>query len=93
MINAKVAKQNVINYDIKRFEKVKMIVDGIIPVISKNIEYNSNHGLSSITLFIYNDIQFCDREIASGIFEKVLKDNGYTIIKNDWKNNSLTFKW
>jgi hypothetical protein len=53
----------------------------------------SKHGYKDITLYIYRDLPRDEREIAAGIIAKELKENGYTITKNDWDNDTLSFKW
>lgn len=96
MITAKEAKMNVINYEITLYDKIKIIVDDTLKAMSKSIEFHSQNGFDSLEFVPYNKSQFSSEkamQIASNIFEKTLKDNGFKIIRNDWKNNLLKITW
>ena len=93
MISAKEARENVINYEIERHQMISEKVAKLFPIISKNVEYMSKHGYKEITLYIYRDLPRDEREIAAKIIATELKENGYTITKNDWDNDTLSFKW
>ena len=93
MISAKEARENVINYEIERRQMISEKVTKLFPIISKNIEYLSKKGYHETTLYIYRDFLFDEKEIAAKIIATELKENGYTITKNDWDNDTLSFKW
>lgn len=93
MISAKEARENVINYKIERHQMISEKVAKLFPIISKNIEYLSKKGCHETTLYIYRDLPFDEKEIAAKIIATELKENGYTITKNDWDNDNLSFKW
>lgn len=93
MISAREARENVINYEIERRQMILEKVNKLFPIISKNIEYMSKKGYHEITLYIYRELPLDEKEIAAKIITTELKENGYTITKNDWDNDNLSFKW
>ena len=96
MIKASEAKANVINYEIALYNKVKVITDELLETMSKSIEFHSKNGLDSADFMPYGRSQFSTdktMQIASKIFEKAFKDNGFKIIRNDWANNTLKISW
>lgn len=96
MITASEAKANKIHFEIEQYNKVKQIADEILETISQGIEFHSNNGFDSAEFVPYDRSRFASYQslqTASEIFEQVLKDNGFKIIKNDWTNNILKVQW
>lgn len=96
MINATEARTNVINFEMEQYNNAKAIADEILDTMSQSIEFHSKNGLDTLEFAPYDRSRFTSYswlQTASDIFEKVLKENGYEIIKNDWINNSLKIKW
>lgn len=96
MITASEAKANKINFEIEQYNKIKMIADEILETIGKSIEFHSKNGFDSAEFVPYDKSRFVSYQAlqtASEIFEKVLKENGFEIVKNDWTNNILKVTW
>ena len=84
------------DYNVKFYNAVEITTNEVLESMSKAIEFSSKSGLSSATFMPYTNSRYpCDRakEIAKTIFEKVFKENGYTISENEISYNVLTIRW
>lgn len=96
MINAATAAQNVRNYEIERYNKIKELCNAALNEMDASIEYHSRNGFDSLDFTPYQRSRFTNdyaMQTAHDIFEKVFKENGYTIEHNDISLNSLKIKW
>lgn len=96
MIKASEAKANKIHFEIEQYNKVKQIADEILETIGKGIEFHSKNGFDSAEFVPYDRSRFVSYQslqTASEIFETVLKENGFEIVRNDWTNNILKVAW
>jgi hypothetical protein len=96
MIRAAEARANVNNYENEQYNKVKVVVYQILEGISKGVEFHSKTGLTEAEFVPFDRSQFNgyrELQLAQEIFESVLVNHGYKIIRNDWINNILKFSW
>jgi hypothetical protein len=96
MIKASEARTNTNNFEIEQYNKIKQVADEVLETIGKSIEFHSKNGFEVAEFVPYDRSRFTSYhslQVASEIFERVLKDNGYEIVKNDWTNNVLKVKW
>jgi len=96
MIKASEARDNIKKFEIEQYNKIKTMVEEALEVISTEIEFHSKNGLNTAEFVPYDASRFPSYrsvQIASEIFERILKDNGYEIITNDRANNILKIKW
>lgn len=96
MIKASEAKANKIHFEIEQYNKVKQVADEILETISNGIEFHSKNGFDSAEFVPYDRSRFVSDQslqTASEIFETVLKENGFKIVRNDWTNNILKVAW
>lgn len=96
MINAATAAQNVLNYKAERYHKIEALCNVALEEMEASIEYHSQHGISTLDFTPYQKSRFTGdyaMQTAHDIFEKVFKENGYTIEHNDISRNSLKIKW
>ena len=96
MINATTAAQNVINYEIERYHKIEELCNAALEEMGASIEYHSQRGIETLDFTPYQKSRFISdyaMQTAHDIFEKVFKENGYTVEHNDISRNSLKIKW
>jgi len=96
MISATEARANVIFHEHEIFNNVAIIADELLDTMSNSIEFHSQNGYESAEFMPYRDSRFSTdymMKTASEIFEKVFKENGYTVVVNDWQNNRLKIAW
>ena len=96
MIKATEARTNVINHEVEKYNQIKKIVDELLEAMSKSIEFHSKNGYESVDFMPYGNSRFpsdAAKITASGMFETILKDNGYEIIQHDWSQNILKVRW
>ena len=96
MISANEARSNVTEYEIYLYGLAEKKVNEIIPIISESIEFHSKNGFTEIEFTPYGISRFSSyrmMEIASTIFNQILKENGYKILVNDWEHNILKIRW
>ena len=96
MINAETAAKNVMDYNVKFYSAVEATTNEVLESMSKAIEFCSKGGLKSATFMPYTNSRYSNdraKQIAKTIFEKVFKENGYTISENEISYNVLTIEW
>lgn len=96
MISAATAAQNVLNYEIERYHKVEELCNAALEEMEASIEYHSRNGFSALDFTPYQKSRFTNNyamQTAHDIFEKVFKENGYTVEHNDISLNSLKITW
>lgn len=96
MISAAAAAQNVLNYEIERYHKVEELCNAALEEMEASIEYHSRNGFSTLDFTPYQKSRFTNNyamQTAHDIFEKVFKENGYTVEHNDISLNSLKITW
>lgn len=96
MITANEARANVMQYNLTVYEQVKIVADELLETMSKSIAFHSKSGFDYADFVPYGRSQFTSEkamQIASTIFERAFKDNGFKVIENDWARNVLKIKW
>lgn len=96
MINAREARQNVINKEMNDYRTAETRVIEFLDEMSDNIQFYSQNGITEIAFAPYIDSRFPDanlKELAKKIFDRILKQNGYTIMANSIEINILKVQW
>lgn len=96
MIKASEARINVINYENALYRQVAIKVNEVLETVSRSIEFHSQNGINTLEFMPYEISRFSswhNMEIAKEVFEKILKENGYTIILNNPNDNILKITW
>jgi len=96
MITAQEAKKNVELYEVALYQKT---LDGAmtqLDTMSTIIEFHSKNGKRQIVFTPYDKSRFPSSEMldmARNIFDSILKQNGYTVVENDYQKNLLKVQW
>ena len=96
MIKAEEARANINFYRAEEYRKVQEKVIPVIETISESIVFHSKNGFDHLDFTPYSRSHFpSNRElmIASEIFDRILKENGYKITLNNWNDNILKIQW
>ena len=96
MITAREAKINVINHESVLYNKYRSVAEELLEEMNISIEFHSKNGFETIEFEPYDTFRFHTdhaKKIASDVFEKTLKENGFTIEKNNWSTNILKISW
>ena len=96
MFKANEAKKNVNEYQKKLLFETEKKVSDFTELMSESIEFHSKNGFNEITFTPYEISRFPSMaimEMASSIFQAILKANGYEIVTNNWQKNILKIRW
>lgn len=96
MISAQEARQNVINKEIADYRAVEKKVTDFLNDIDASIQFHSQNGFTEIEFTPYTDSRFPSihhKGLAKEIFDRILKQNGYTIAVNNIEDNILKVQW
>ena len=96
MISAKEARQNVISKIAADYRAVEKEVTDFLDEMSTSIQFHSRNGFTEIEFTPYADSRFPSiryKELAKEIFDRILKQNGYTIAVNNIEINILKIQW
>lgn len=96
MISAQEARQNVINKTIADCCVVEKKVTDFLNDMDASIQFHSRNGITEIEFTPYTDSRFPSihyKELAKEIFNRILKQNGYTIAVNNIEINILKVQW
>ena len=96
MITAAAARFNVTQYEKEKEKVVTEIVNKLIDELSAQIQFLSKRGVETLTIRPYAISHIPSdgyKEPTAVRLGKILEENGYKIIRNDWKENFLELKW
>lgn len=96
MIKATEARANVNLHYEEETRKVEEKLNPIIEAMGRSIEIHSKLGITHIDFMPYEKSRFpssLELEQASKIMERILKENGYKITRNNWSENILKVEW
>lgn len=96
MISAQEARQNVINKEIADYRIVEKKVTEFLNDMDASIQFHSQNGITEIEFTPYEDSRFPSiryKVFAKEIFDRILKQNGYTISANNIEINILKVQW
>ena len=96
MIKASEARANVNFHYEEEIRKVEEKLNPIIETMGQSIELHSKLGMTHLDFMPYEKSRFpsyLQLEQASKIMERILKENGYKITRNNWSENILKVEW
>lgn len=96
MIKATEARANVNFHYEEMNRKVEAKLNPIIEAIGRSIEIHSKLGITHLDFMPYDKSRFpsyIELERASKIMERILKENGYKITRNNYNDNILKVEW
>lgn len=95
MITATEARLNAANFQLDRYNRVYTLVEKVIPELDECVQLHSKNGHSEATVRPYEEshFPFIDQCLASEMIGRILTQNGYEVVTNDYKKNVLKFKW
>jgi len=96
MITAQEARNNFMDHQMKEMHRAIDNVVEMLETISNTIELRSKAGLDSAIFHPYDESRYtsaCMMEVAERHFRNMLNHYGYTIRKNNYKENILEISW
>ena len=96
MFKAESARANVMNHQQKISKKVLETVSQLAERFGNDIAYRSDLGYTTAEYAPYTVENFPidgTIDMAKDLFEKIFKENGYTVLLNNPMDNTLKVQW